>query len=513
MIRKFLLLISILILVGCGGGDSSSSLLLNTKSTENITAVFIDSAISGVEYKCLNKTGFTDKYGKFTCPKDSSVEFFIGGIDLGSAMVTDEINYLSPAELYGLESSNISDNRLINFIRFIQSLDSDNDPSNGIEVNQKLRDSFMGLNLDLSDNSLTEEEIEEVLNTVSINIISKNDALQHYVETLTNTLDIKLADEPYFYQQWYLAYNDDFYSENNIDKNAHISANGLLHKYTGKGIKIAIIDNGLDTTHEELEGAISDTYSIFSNSNNVTHTNEYDYHGTSVTGIIAARYNGIGIQGIASNSQVYFLKFEDDFTDSDIYELFKKAEEFGADIINCSWGTYNVSPIVEEKIKDLATNGRDGKGTIIVFASGNDNKDMGNDESNIQEVISVGATDKDNLRAWYSNYGKNLDIVAPAGDTLGITTIDPTGNNGQSTIDKNYNLANDNKAFSGTSAAAPIVTGAIALILEKNPNLTRSEIEEILKNNADKLGSIAYENGRNDFYGYGKINLKKIFEN
>jgi subtilisin family serine protease len=160
----------------------------------------------------------------------------------------------------------------------------------------------------------------------------------------------------------------------------------------------------------------------------------------------------------------------------------------------------------------LANNGRDGKGTIIVFAVGNDDIDMGNDESAIPEVISAGATDKNNLRVAYSNHGQYLDLMAPGGNNIGITTLDAMGDRGKSSVTENYLLYNDSNMFFGTSASAPIVTGVTALILEKNPNLTRVEVENILKNSSDKIGSIVYTNGRNDYYGYGKINLNKAME-
>jgi len=325
-----------------------------------------------------------------------------------------------------------------------------------------------------------------------------------------NNDDIKISLEPLYYQQWYLDKNETFYTQNAIDSEAHIHSNDLLTQFSGDGIKIAIIDDGLDVIHEDLSGSIINTYDIATKTSNVSHTNQSGYHGTAVTGIIGARVNSKGIVGIASKSQIIFLKYKESMSDSETIELFNKAEEFDADIINCSWGTYDVSDAVKEKIVDLANSGRDGKGTIIVFAVGNDNQDMGNDESSIPEVIAVGATDKDNLRAWYSNYGENLDIVAPGGYYAGITTLDNTGNNGIASVDENYLLYNDSNSFIGTSASAPIVSGAIALMLEKNPNLTRVEVENILKNSSDKVGSVAYTNGRNNYYGYGKINLSNI---
>lgn len=320
------------------------------------------------------------------------------------------------------------------------------------------------------------------------------------------------SDEPYYYQQWALNYNADFYSQNSINSEAHIHTEGLLDTYNGSGVKIAIIDNGLDVTHEDLEGAVVDSYDLESGSSDVSHTTILEYHGTAVTGIIAARANAKGIKGVASAAEVIFLKYKEEMSDSETIELFNKAEAFGADIINCSWGTYDVSESVKDKIVDLATNGRDGKGIAIVFASGNDDLEMGNDESAIDEVISVGASDSENLRAYYSNYGEHLDIVAPGGYWLGITTLDASGQEGGAIESDDYLLYDDANSFTGTSASAPIVSGVIALMLEKDPTLTRVEIENILKNSADKIGTLPYNNGKNIYYGYGKINLSSSID-
>ncbi len=322
--------------------------------------------------------------------------------------------------------------------------------------------------------------------------------------------DATYAPDTYYYQQWYLEKNNTFYSENSIDENASIHAGGLLQKYTGKGVTIAIIDDGLDVLHQELNSSIVATYDITSKSTNVSHTRYGDYHGTAVTGIIASQLNGRGIVGLARESKIIFLKHKLGMSDSETIELFNKAEELGADIINCSWGTYDVSSAVKESIQELALNGRDGKGVIIVFATGNDGQDMGNDESSIPEVISVGSSDKENLRAWYSNYGAELDVLAPGGYDIGITTLDPTGSNGVATLEEDYLLGTDGNSFIGTSASAPIVTSIIALMLEKNPNLTRLEIEKALKNNSDKIGNVEYVDGFNKYYGSGKINASKL---
>jgi len=325
------------------------------------------------------------------------------------------------------------------------------------------------------------------------------------------TLD-KSINEPYFYEQWYLEKNSTFYQDNGIDAHASIHF-GKTYHYTGKGVKVAVMDDGLDITHPELNNSIIATYDVTTKTTNVAHSSMREHHGTSTTGIITANDNGIGIKGIASESQIIFLKHREGMSDSETIELFLKAKEFGADIINCSWGTYDVSESVKEVIQDLATNGRDGKGVIIVFATGNDAQDMRNDESSIPEVIAVGSSDKENLRAWYSNYGEHIDVLAPGGDLdLGITTLDDMGENGIATLNDDYLLAKDEESLVGTSASAPIVSGVIALMLEKNPNLTRDEVEKALHDKSDKIGNLDYVNGFNEYYGYGKINVGRLLK-
>jgi subtilisin family serine protease len=322
-----------------------------------------------------------------------------------------------------------------------------------------------------------------------------------FIISALNARDENIPDEPYYFAQWYINYNKNFYIHNKIAKNAGIhTTDKLLHQYSGKGVTIAIIDDDLDASHEDLKGAIFKIYPKNLMNKHILVSN----HGTAVAGIIAARKNTKGIQGIAYNSKIIFLQHPKNMTPDDTIVLFDKAVKMGADIINCSWMSIAVSQKVRKKIKDLAINARNGKGLIIVFASGNGNQPNILNESSIPEVISVGATNKYNKRAWYSNFGKNLDIVAPGGNSIGFPTL-----NG---VDGKYLSYKKPNTFSGTSAAAALVSGVIALMLEKDPELTRIEVENILKMSADKIGKYPYINGKNDYYGYGKINLVKIMK-
>lgn len=296
-------------------------------------------------------------------------------------------------------------------------------------------------------------------------------------------------------QQWYLAKNDIFYQNNTIDSEAHIHPEATTYEsYQGEGVKIAIIDDGFDTNHPEFKEQIRATSFVRRNGtvgSEVGHTFSYDHHGTAVTGIIASKNDGVGVRGIAPKSELILIKMGETLSDLAMKKLFEEAVKYGADVINCSWGTGEVSQLVKEYIEDISINGRGGKGVIVVFASGNDNTIPIGDESSIPSVIAVGATDGNNLRTEYSNYGPALDVVAPGGYQYGIATTDPLGDYGVSIDEYNrFDEARDGDlvSFIGTSAAAPIVSGALALLLEKHPDFTHAEVMERLKSATDTIG-------------------------
>jgi subtilisin family serine protease len=332
-------------------------------------------------------------------------------------------------------------------------------------------------------------------------------------DTTTTTTTTATGPEPYYYQQWYLQCDAAFCSEYDVSADAGIQLGYDQQRYNGgAGVTVAVIDDGLDVSHPDIAAALVASYDVRTGGSDVAPDRPAESHGTAVTGIAVARINAEGIAGVAPKSRLVFIKYASQMSDSETIAMFYKAAELGADVINCSWGTYDVSPAVRDAIVDLATNGRDGKGIVFVFAVGNGARDVGNDESAIPEVIAVGSSDEQNDRAWYSNYGENLDILAPGGTYLGITTTDVTGSLGYGTIDPDYILATDPLAFIGTSASAPITTGVVALMLAKNPNLTRAQIESLLHTYADKIGDVEYVNGFNLYYGYGKLNAARVLE-
>lgn len=324
--------------------------------------------------------------------------------------------------------------------------------------------------------------------------------------------DRAVPPEPLYQEQWALHYDKAFYDAYDIDVDAHIHGDHVFNTYTGRGVKVAVIDIGLDKNHPEFKQNIINAINSADGSDDTSCTHSSDcYHGTAVTGIIAANANGLGLRGIAPNAQISFIKLDlaGYVGDDEILDALAYAEHFDVDIVSNSWGTEDVSPVVKEKIDYMANNGRNGKGIIFIFASGNDGKELTNDESMLDAVIGVGSTDEENLRAIYSNVGSGLDIVAPGGYQLGITT---TYDSEDENHPSDFIRAEDRDKFQGTSASAPLVSGAVALLLERYPELTRQQIQQLLRDKSDKIGNVEYIDGHNKYYGYGKLNLGKLLE-
>ena len=249
------------------------------------------------------------------------------------------------------------------------------------------------------------------------------------------------------------------YWEDTIDPNADINVLEAWKITKGKGVKVAVIDDGADVNHEDLKANIFLAYNvdgqtddIYHHSNSITDTS----HGNSCAGFIAAPINGKGIIGIAPESKLILIRQEED-ADSAYIEAFEYAKDNGAKVISCSWGSGDISEAFVAELKSLYD-----AGITVVFASGNDALDLDekgiDDESEIQWVIGVGASSEGNDVTLYSNYGLNIDVIAPGGNygtSIGILTLDDSGTQG-STV--NYGAVSNNYTFTdGTSFAAPIV--------------------------------------------------------
>lgn len=343
--------------------------------------------------------------------------------------------------------------------------------------------------------------------------------------------DIKtkaLPSDEFFAKQWHLA-------DTSTISGGSVNITDAWKITKGKGIKIAVFDDAVDTNHEDLKDAVVGRYNSKDKSEDTLASKSDDAHGTYVAGIAVARENGKGVVGVAPEASLLAMKGAtgEGIEDSMTIASFEWAKKNGADVMNNSWGSYGVSDGLKAAIVDLAKNGRNGKGTIIAFGAGNegcndteqcmkDGKPQGTldkDESSIEEVLSVGATNHLNARASYSNYGKYLDITAPGGDgdeitsepKVGMVSTDLTGSDGYSKeTNNNYVVEDPNQV--GTSYASPVVAGVSALILGANSDLTREQVFQIIYETADKSGGYTYTSGKSYELGYGKINAKKAVE-
>lgn len=325
-----------------------------------------------------------------------------------------------------------------------------------------------------------------------------------FVYSVPSFYRFDVYDNPYYSEQWNLKNTGQHSGVIGMDINVEPAWNYS----TGEGIKVAVIDDGVQLNHPDLHNNLLPGYDATGNGNNGNSVD--DYHGTCCAGIIAAGDNDIGVKGIAYNAKIIPIRVgTEDFIDEDIVASFYYAFEAGADIISCSWHC-DSSPAITNAINYVSQNGRNGLGCPIFFTSGNDNISSVNYPASLANTIAVGAMTPNGERKksigfndWGSNHGEGLDVVAP-GIYIPTTT---TGGY----IDN----------FSGTSAACPHAAGVMALILSANPCLTQEEAKQILCATSDKItgsdnNTYSYLNQKyglwNHEVGYGKINAYKAVE-
>lgn len=369
----------------------------------------------------------------------------------------------------------------------INTLEQMAEQNNCIIVSQ---DEFMPLWYKLSVTEATEPNALECANLF-------HESGQFAVAEPDLTANLILSNDQYFSQQWGL-------STINIESEWSSS--------TGNNIIVAVIDQGIDLSHPDLAANI--------------HPLSYDCqtgtapqqirgnHGTAVAGIIGAtRNNNIGIAGVAPNCRLMSISHSLLANNTSVKEQLARginwAWQNGADVINCSWShptALNGTYITDAISNATSSNGRGGKGCVVVFSSGNDYSSTVNYPANLNNVIAVGAINSNNQRADFSNYGTTLDVVAPG---VGIYTTDRQGSNG-------YYSGDYCSDFTGTSAATPIVSGVAALILSRYPNFTSDQVQEVIKKGCSWLSLYTktypgpYPNGpKNNEIGYGMVHASE----
>jgi len=275
-------------------------------------------------------------------------------------------------------------------------------------------------------------------------------------------------------------------------------------------IVVAVIDSGVDYNHPELRGRVIKGYDF---SDYDDDPMDEDGHGTHIAGIIAAGgNNGAGISGLAWDCRILAIKVlpygtELDVADAIIYAAHHAA---GVDVINLSLRLLDTesSPIVSDAIYEAAN-----KDIVVVAAAGNLTAGQTSDVSKIvpanhPEVIAVTSTDMNDEVSSFSCAGDAVDIAAPGGGSGNINEIYNVLSLKCSQPDSYYNpfvVSDYYLRLGGTSMAAPFVSGLAALILSKNPGLTKYEVEQIIKNNADDIAPLGWDSKT----GFGRINAYK----
>lgn len=290
---------------------------------------------------------------------------------------------------------------------------------------------------------------------------------------------------------------------NTSNPNADINACQAWSITEGSGINVAVVDQGIQSNHNDLSGNLNAlSFDAQSGTSPSVYNSWYD-HGTHVAGTVAAiKDNNLQVVGVAPQSSIMGVSHDLYLSGTFSAELasgISWAWQNNADVITNSWGDqggayYNNmhSVILENAITDAMTLGRNGKGSVVLFAAGNWAPTMDYPGSFNDDIVTVGAIESSGMRSGFSGYGTKLDIVAPGSSVL--STV-----NGNSTGYK-----------SGTSMATPHVAGTIALILSVNPCLTGQEARDILESTAQKSAGYSFNatSGRpngtwNNEMGYG----------
>jgi thermitase len=251
---------------------------------------------------------------------------------------------------------------------------------------------------------------------------------------------------------------------------------------SSSNVKIAVIDTGVDYNHPDLSGKVIKGADFVDDDNDPIDENE---HGTHVAGIAAANTNnGVGIAGLAPKASILAVRVLDaDGSGSldDVAQGIRYAADQGAQVINLSLG----GSIGSQTLQD-AVNYAWNKGSVVVAAAGNSGVALPSYPAYYSNAIAVAATDQNDQKASFSNFGTWVDIAAP-----GVDIYSTTPNNQYA-------------SFSGTSMASPVVAGVAGLLAAQGKNA--SQIRAALEDTADPV------TGTGTLFQNGRVNAAKAVQ-
>ena len=336
-----------------------------------------------------------------------------------------------------------------------------------------------------------------------------------------------IPNDPLFPGQWHL--QNTAQSGGTVGEDANIVS--AWDTYTGDGVVIGIVDDGLQHTHVDLVGNYDAALShdFYDNDADPTPAAN-DYHGTQMAGIAAAvGNNALGVSGTAPNATLAGLRLTGGPT-TDLMEASSLSyENQSIDIYSSSWGSDDFGvlsgpgPLTLAALESGVTSGRGGLGNIYVWAAGNG---LANDDNvnydgyaNSRYTIAVSAVDHDGGQSVYSEPGAPILVSAFSSNfltaTSGFAGITTTTLTGTGDVDDPPGSPDYTTEAVGTSSSASLVSGVVALMLEANPNLTWRDVQHILVNSAsqnDASDSDWTTNGGahlvNHKYGFGAIDAQ-----
>ena len=365
-------------------------------------------------------------------------------------------------------------------------------------------------------------------------------------------------------QQWHLSATNG----SDVRSDADISVESAWDITVGaRSVVVAVSDDGFDLNHGDLQGLgkIVAPNDLKARDAVPLPTGSDDSHGTACAGLAIGEENQAGIVGVAPGCGFMPIRTTGFLDDNSIEALFQWAVNQGAAVISCSWSAaavyFPLSLRQRQALTQAATQGRGGKGCVIVFSAGNANRPV---SGTIQErdwpqnalrgnttwlsgfavhpdVITVSACTSLNRKAAYSNWGDHIAVTAPSNNappnmalpTVGTVSTGPViktqlVGRGMVTSDRvgsdGYSRNAYTQTFGGTSSACPVVAGVAGLVLSANPNLTAREVKQILQETADKITDTTpdpqlglshgtyNQNGHSQWFGYGRVNAAQAVQ-
>jgi len=299
-----------------------------------------------------------------------------------------------------------------------------------------------------------------------------------FANSISKNLLVEYAEEDFVAQAFEV--NDPQYSSQ--WGLAKIQAPGAWDTtHGGVSVDIAIVDTGINSSHPDLAGKIAASVNCtISSSCPSFTTTDPDGHGTHVAGIASSiTNNGLGVAGTSWEGRLMSIKSLDD-NGSGYYSWVANgiywAANNGAEVINLSLGGSSSSSTLQNAV-DYAW----GKGVVVVAAAGNSGSSFRTYPAYYTNTIATAATDSNDKRATFSNYGSWVDVAAP-----GVFIL--------STYEGGYDY------LSGTSMSTPFVSGLAALLKGQNPSWSNSQIRNQIELTADKIA------GTGSYWAKGRIN-------